>query len=141
MYYCQYFVCLYRRNKSKVILALSSNPEIVQLCENLLSGGFTLMNTRQRKSKESIVEGLHNLIKGTLLSDKKKSEGSLVLWKSAILIKIDKKNSKLKPSKSNSILKQIEVISLEALQKSFFLFLLIKHPAMLLLYVNGIMLM
>ena len=78
-------MCLYRKNKSIVILALSINPEIVQICENLLSGGFTLMNTRQGKSKEDIVEGLGNLIQGILLSDKKKSEGSLILLKSAIL--------------------------------------------------------
>ena len=51
------------------------NPEIVQICENLLSGGFTLMNTRQGKSKEDIVEGLGNLIQGILLSNKKSLRG------------------------------------------------------------------
>ena len=54
--------------------------------------------------------------------------------------KFDKKISKLKtvikPSKPNPILKQIDVVGcLEALQKSLFLFLLAKHPAMLLIYV------
>ena len=68
------------------------------------------------------------------------SEESLRPWKSAILTKVDKKVSNLKtrikPSISNPILKQIYVIScLEVLQKYLFQFLLIEHPTMLLLYV------
>ena len=85
----------------------------------------------KKKSKESILEGLDNLIKWKLLSDKKIFEESLITWQSAVLAKVDKKNSKLKTwiksSKSNPILKQIDVMScLEALQKKFFL-----------VYVNG----
>ena len=38
-----------------------------------------------KKSKESIVEGLDNLIKGRLLSDKKIYDKSLIPWMSAIL--------------------------------------------------------
>ena len=34
-----------------------------------------------KKSKENIVEGLDNLIKGKLLSDKTISEESLISWK------------------------------------------------------------
>ena len=91
------------------------------------------------------VEGLDNLIKGKLLSNKKISDESLILLKSAIITTVLKKNLKykarIKPSKSNSILKQIDVISyLEALQKRLIMFLLIKHPTMLLLYVSSIML-
>ena len=48
------------------------------------------------KSKESAEEGLNNLIKEKLLSDKKISEESLIPWKSAILTKVDKKFQKLK---------------------------------------------
>ena len=69
--------------------------------------------------------------------DKKISEESL--------IKIEKNFSKLKtrikPSKSNPVLKNNGVLScLGALQKKLFLFLLIKHPTMLLFHENGIML-
>ena len=78
------------------------------------------------KSKESILEGLDDLIKGKLFSDKKISQKFLIPWKSVILAKVDKNISKLKtrikPSKSVPILKQIDVIScLESLQKNFFL--------------------
>ena len=45
----------------------------------------------RKKSKERIVEGLDNLIKEKLLSDKKISEKSLIPSKSAILTKVDKK--------------------------------------------------
>ena len=77
------------------------------------------------KSKENIVEGLKNLIKIKLLSDKKISEESLIPWKSSILTKADKKVSTLKTIiklfKSNSILKQIDVMNcLEAVQRNFF---------------------
>ena len=69
-----------------------------------------------------MVKGLGNLSKAKLWFDKKISEESLIPWKSAILKKVDKKHSKLKtrikPSKSNPILKQIDFTScLEALQK------------------------
>ena len=70
------------------------------------------------------MEGLDNLIKGKLLSDKKISENSLIPWKSAILTKVAKKilKTEIKPSKSNAIVKQIDVIScLEALQEKFVL--------------------
>ena len=90
---------------------------------------------------------LDNLIKGKLLVGifKKISEESLIPWKSVALKKIDWKISKLrarvKPFRFNPILKQIDVINcIEALHKSLFLFLLVKHSTMLLLYVNGIML-
>ena len=57
------------------------------------------------------MENLDSLIKGKLLSDKKISEESLILWKSAILTKDDKNFSKLKTrtksSKSNRILKKL----------------------------------
>ena len=57
------------------------------------------------------MENLDSLIKGKLLSDKKISEESLILWKSAILTKDDKNLSKLKTrtksSKSNPILKKL----------------------------------
>ena len=61
-----------------------------------------------------------------MLFGKKISDESLIPWKSAILMKVDKETSKLKiriiPSISNLILKQIDVISsLEALQKRFIL--------------------
>ena len=77
------------------------------------------------KSKEDIVEGLKNLIKIKLLSDKRISEESLIPWKSSILTKADKKVSTLKTIiklfKSNSILKQIDVMNcLEAVQRNFF---------------------
>ena len=73
-----------------------------------------------KKSKESIVEGLDNLIKRKLLYDKKISDEPLIPWNSAILKKVDKKisklNTRIKPSKSNPILKQIDITScLEAL--------------------------
>ena len=76
------------------------------------------------QSKENVVEGLDNLIKGKLLSDKKISEKSLIPWKFAILTKVDKKfpkiKTRIKSSKSNLILKQTDLISsLEALQKNF----------------------
>ena len=70
------------------------------------------------------MEGLDNLIKGKLLSDKKISENSLIPWKSAILTKVAKKilETEIKPSKSNAIVKQIDVIScLEELQEKFVL--------------------
>ena len=55
------------------------------------------------------MEGLDNLIKGKLLSDKNISDESLIPWKSPILTKVGKKISKLKtrikPSKSNPTLK------------------------------------
>ena len=61
------------------------------------------------KSKESIMEGLDNLIKGKLFSAKKISEESLIPWKSVSLTKIDQKKSKLntriKSFKSNPIMK------------------------------------
>ena len=64
-----------------------------------------------KKSKESIAEGLDNLIKGKLLYDKKFPEESLIAWKSAILKKVDQKISKLKTriklSRFNPILKQM----------------------------------
>ena len=67
------------------------------------------MTINCKKSKENIVEGLDNLIKAKLLSDKIISEESLIPWKSAILTKVDKKISELKNrikrSKSNPILK------------------------------------
>ena len=54
---------------------------------------------------------------------------------------ISKLKTRIKVSKSNPILKQIDLIScFEALQKKFVLVLLIKHPTMLLLYVTDIML-
>ena len=79
----------------------------------------------REKSKESISQGLDSLIKGKLLSDKKIPEESLIPCKSAV-IRLTKKNSKLntriKPSKSNHILKRIDAITcLEALQKKFVL--------------------
>ena len=49
-----------------------------------------------KKSKDNIVEGLDNLIKGKLLSYKKISEESSISWKSAILTKVGKNISKLK---------------------------------------------
>ena len=49
-----------------------------------------------KKSKENIVEGLDNLIKGKLLSYKKISEESLISCKSAIITKVGKNISKLK---------------------------------------------
>ena len=52
--------------------------------------------TNWKKSKESVVEGLDNLIKEKLLSDKKISEESLITWQFAILTKVDKKIPKLK---------------------------------------------
>ena len=65
----------------------------------------------KKKKKEYIMENLDSLIKGKLLSDKKISEESLILWKSAILTKDDKNLSKLKTrtksSKSNPILKKL----------------------------------
>ena len=61
------------------------------------------------------MEGLDNLIKGKLISDEKISEESLILWKPTILAKVDQKISrlktKIKPSKSNFIPKQIDVIN------------------------------
>ena len=61
------------------------------------------------KIKESIVEGLDNLIKGELLADKMISVEFLRPCNTAILKKVAKKNSSLKPrikpSKSNFILK------------------------------------
>ena len=73
---------------------------------------------------ESIVKGLDNLIK-KMLPFKKIPRESLIPW--------------VKSSKSNPILKQIDVIScLEALEGSSFLFLLIKHWTMLLLCVKSI---
>ena len=60
------------------------------------------------------MENLDSLIKCKLLSDKKISEESLILWKSAILTKDDKNLSKLKTrtksSKSNPILKKLTSI-------------------------------
>ena len=55
------------------------------------------------------MEGLDNLIKGKLFSNKKISGKSLILWKCAILTKVDKKNisklkTRIKSSKSNPIL-------------------------------------
>ena len=77
-----------------------------------------------KKSKEDIVEGIDNLIKGNLLADKKISVETLIPWRFAILITVDINFSKLKtrfkPFKSNPFLKQIEVIScLQAPQKKF----------------------
>ena len=76
------------------------------------------------ESKETILEGLDNLIKGKLFSDKKIPQES---WKSAILTKAEKNISKLKarvkPFQSNPILKQVDVIiCLEALQKKIFFY-------------------
>ena len=70
------------------------------------------------------MEGLDNLLKGNLLSEELISGESLIPWKSAILTKDEKTISRLetriKPSRSNPILKQVDVIScLEALQKKF----------------------
>ena len=42
------------------------------------------------------MEGLDNMIKEKLLFDKKISEESLILWKFAILTKVDKKIQSLK---------------------------------------------
>ena len=50
-----------------------------------------------------------------LLSDKKIPEESLIPWKSAVIWltkKISKLNTRIKPSKSNHILKQIDTQSL-----------------------------
>ena len=70
--------------------------------------------SNREKNKESIVEGLDNLIKRKLLPNKKISEESLIPWKSAILTKVDQKSSKLKtrikPSKSKPFLKQFNFI-------------------------------
>ena len=68
-------------------------------------------NLKKKKKKEYIMENLDSLIKCKLLSDKKISEESLILWKSVILTKDDKNLSKLKTrtksSKSNPILKKL----------------------------------
>ena len=60
------------------------------------------------------MKGLDNLIKRKLLSNKKISEESLITRKFTILRKVDKKRSKLKnrikPSKSDPILKEIDVL-------------------------------
>ena len=96
-----------------------------------------------KKNKESILEGIDNLVKGKLLSDKKISEKSLTPWKSVILTKVEKNVSKLKTriKLCKIILKEIDIIiCLEVLQNKFFLLLLMKHPTMLLLHLNGIML-
>ena len=71
------------------------------------------------ESKETILEGLDNLIKEKQFSDKKIPQE---FWKSAILTKVEKNISKLKarikPFQSNPIVKQVDVIScLEALPK------------------------
>ena len=61
------------------------------------------------KIKESIVEGLDNLIKGELLADKMISVEFLIPCNTTTLKKVAKKNSSLKPRikppKSNLILK------------------------------------
>ena len=62
---------------------------------NIISKGPNFREPKSinwKKNKESILEGLENLIKRKLLSDKKISEESLITWKSAILTKVDKKN-------------------------------------------------
>ena len=70
------------------------------------------------------MEDLDNVIKGKLLSDKKISKESLIPWQSAILVKVDKKFSKLKTRiksfKINPSLKKFDIIScLEAPKKQF----------------------
>ena len=85
-----------------------------------------------KKKKESIVDGLDNLNKEKLLSDKKISEESLIPWKCIILTKIDKNISKLKnrikSSKFSPIRKQIDIIScLKAPQNMFVLVPIDKH--------------
>ena len=50
------------------------------------------------------MEGLDNLNKGKLLSDKKLYEESLIPWKSAIFTKFDKKSLKLELNQLNGIL-------------------------------------
>ena len=94
-------------------------PRDLQIIENKKLGNILSKgpNSREpktiswKKSKESIAEGLDNLIKGKLLYDKMISEESLILWQSAILAKVDNNFSKLKtrikPSKSNPILKKM----------------------------------
>ena len=66
------------------------------------------------KSKESIVEGLDNLIEENYSGNKKISIESFCS-KSVILTKFEKKclnlTSRIKPSKSNPILKYIYVIN------------------------------
>ena len=79
------------------------------------------------------MESLDNLIKGKLLSDKNIWWILAILWNSAILEKVDKKIPKLKnrikPSKSNPFVKQINIINcLEALQKIFVLVPIDKTP-------------
>ena len=76
------------------------------------------------KSKKSIVEGLDNLIKRKLSAYKKRFVEFLNRRRSAILKKSEKQILKLKttikPFRSTTILKHIEVISyLAALQKTF----------------------
>ena len=104
-------------------LRIQSECGKIQTRKNSVFGHFSrsakIINWK--KIKESIVEGLGNLIKGKLLCYKKIPEESLIPWKSGILTKVDKKVSKLKtrikPSKFNLMLKQIDVITcLEALQ-------------------------
>ena len=92
------------------------------------------------------MEGLDNLIKRKLLSDKKMSKESLIPWKPAILKRIYEKISKLKtrkkPSKLNLILKHTDVINcLEALQKKFVLAPIDKLSNNVVLHVNSIILM
>ena len=52
---------------------------------------WNTINWKKKKSKERIVEGWEDLIIETLLSDKKKSEESLIPCKSVILKNVAKK--------------------------------------------------
>ena len=75
-----------------------------------------------KKSKENIVEGFDNLIKGKLLSDKKISEKYLITLEVCHFQKSPQKNSNLKArikaSNFNPILKEIDIRScLEAVQQ------------------------
>ena len=70
----------------------------IKLCK-IISKGINYRKPKTiiwRKSKESMAEGLGNLIKGKLLSEKKIFEKSLILWKPVILTKVDKKYESLK---------------------------------------------
>ena len=79
-----------------------------------------------KKSKENIVEGFDNLIKGKLLSDQKISEKSLITLEVCHFKKSPQKKSNLKTrikaSNFNPILKEIDIRScLEAVQKRYVL--------------------
>ena len=77
-----------------------------------------------KKCKANIRIGLENVISGKLSSGNDVSENSLTAWKTSILQRIDEKinilKTKVKPSKTNPILKQPAVINyLETMQKDY----------------------